>query len=38
MDFFDILGKVPALIPVVAVIAVLIALAAWKLVKEFFPW
>lgn len=38
MDFFAILGKVPALIPVVAVIVVLIALAAWKLVKEFFPW
>ena len=24
--------------PVVAVIVVLIALAAWKLIREFFPW
>ena len=38
MDFFERLGKIPALIPVVAVIVVLIALAAWKLIREFFPW
>lgn len=38
MDFLDILGKFPILIPIVAIIVVLIALAAYKLIKEFFPW
>lgn len=38
MNILEILGDIPALIPVVAIIVVLVALAAYKLVKEFFPW
>lgn len=38
MNILEILGDIPSLIPVVAIIVVLVALAAYKLVKEFFPW
>lgn len=38
MNILEILGDIPALIPVVAIIVVLVALAAYKLIKEFFPW
>ena len=38
MNILDILGEIPALIPIVAIIVVLVALAAYKLIKEFFPW
>ena len=38
MDFLGLIGEIPALIPILVVIVVLIALAAWKIIREFFPW
>lgn len=38
MDIINLIGSFPALIPVIAIIVILIALAAWKIIREFFPW
>lgn len=38
MSIIDIFTNNPALAAIAVLIVVLIALAAWKLVKEFFPW
>lgn len=38
MSIIDILTSNPALAALAVLIVVLVALAAWKLVREFFPW
>lgn len=38
MDFMALLEQFPFLIPIVVIIVILVALALWKIVKEFFPW
>lgn len=38
MSIIDIFMNNPVLAALAVLIVVLVALAAWKLVREFFPW